>query len=347
MIPGIPRLLALHPPSRPLAGARLEPQLIQYCQAVFRFRGGAPCDPPAPPVSLFQFSSSRETPLLRPDNPSRTAIAVAIHRAAHQVLDQPAILADPMAFRILPAKAQVALQANPRHYERRLFANSLRAHLAVRSRLAEDTLAEAIATGVRQYVVLGAGLDTFALRTTNADLRIFEVDFPSTQGWKRRRLQEAGIAEPPGLTFVPIDFEREELGSTLTTAGFDSDAPAFFSWLGVVPYLEKEAIWRTLRWVAGVAGRGGGIVFDYAAPPAPWHLPARALLALFKARVAAAGEPLKTLFQPDYLGHQLSAIGFTRVRDQDRSALNRSYFAGRADGLRVRGLGHLVVAHTT
>lgn len=241
----------------------------------------------------------------------------------------------------------MALQANPRHYERRLFANSLRAHLAVRSRLAEDTLATAIADGVRQYVVLGAGLDTFALRNTEPGLRIFEVDFPATQSWKRRRLQEVGIAEPPNLTFVPIDFERQELGQTLSAAGFDRNAPSFFSWLGVVPYLEEDAIWRTLGWVASVVGRGGGIVFDYAAPPAPWNLPVRALMALFKARVAAAGEPLKTFIDPTRLLPQLTKLGFTRVQDYDRLALNRSYFVERTDGLRLRGLGHLVVAQTS
>ena len=141
---------------------------------------------------------------------SRTARRVAIRRAAHQLLDHPRVLDDPLALRIIGAEAAEELRSNPK--EHHAFSRAFRAFMAARSRYAEDELAGAVERGVRQYVVLGAGLDTFAYRNPHAGLRVFEVDHPATQAWKREQLSAAGIAIPAALTFVPVDFERQTSG---------------------------------------------------------------------------------------------------------------------------------------
>jgi methyltransferase (TIGR00027 family) len=197
-------------------------------------------------------------------NFSRTAQRVAIRRAAHQLLDQPRVLDDPLALRIIGAEAAAALRTNPK--EHHAFARAFRAFMAARSRYAEDELARAVASGVRQYVVLGAGLDTFAYRNPHDGLRVFEVDHPATQAWKRERLQAAGIAVPSSLTFVPIDFERQTLADGLERAGFDHRIAAFFSWLGVTPYLTREACMSTLSLIAKMPA-SSGVVFDFAIDP--------------------------------------------------------------------------------
>src|ERR1700675_701916 len=140
---------------------------------------------------------------------SKTAHRVAIRRAAHQLLDQPRVLDDPLALRIIGSEAEQELRSNPK--EHHAFSRAFRAFMAARSRYAEDELARAVAQGVAQYVVLGAGLDTFAYRNPHDGLHVFEVDHPATQAWKREQLQTAGMVIPAALTFVPIDFERGTL----------------------------------------------------------------------------------------------------------------------------------------
>src|SRR5262249_7097362 len=144
----------------------------------------------------------------------------------------------------------------------------LRAFIAARSRYAEDELALAVKRGVRQYVILGAGLDTFAYRNPYPEsaLSVFEVDHPATQAWKRARLKEAGIPLPIDLTFAPVDFEEQTLAGGLRDAGYDPSLSAFFSWLGVTPYLTIEGMMATLRFIAS-APIGSGGVFDYVTSP--------------------------------------------------------------------------------
>lgn len=140
--------------------------------------------------------------------------------------------------------------------------------IATRARFAEDVIADAVRRGVRQVVVLGAGLDTFAYRHPyeGDGLRVFEVDHPSTQEWKRERLAAAGIPEPASLTFVPVDFESTKLPDGLAAAGFDASSPAAFSWLGVVQYLTDAAVYATLDLIAALPA-GSDVVFDYSEPP--------------------------------------------------------------------------------
>ena len=273
---------------------------------------------------------------------SRTARRVAIRRAAHQLLDHPRVLDDPLALRIIGAEAAEELRSNPK--EHHAFSRAFRAFMAARSRYAEDELACAVARGVRQYVVLGAGLDTFAYRNPHAGLRVFEVDHPATQAWKREQLQEAGISVPAALTFVPIDFERQTLAEGLRLAGFDLSASAFFSWLGVTPYLTRDACMTTLSFVAKMPA-GSGVVFDFAVDPALLNAGQRQALDALSERVARYGEPFQLFFDPERLREELKGMGFQRTEFLQGKELNARYFKDRDDGLLVRGgLGHLMGA---
>ena len=159
---------------------------------------------------------------------SKTALRVAIRRAAHQLVDHPRILEDPIAVQLLgPGFARDMDRAMHK------VARDFRAFMAVRSRYVEDRLAQAVAAGVTQYVVLGAGLDTFAYRNPFPALRVFEVDFPATQQGKREMLAAASIPLPANLTFVPLDFEHQTLAQGLAVQGFNPAQPAFFGWLGL------------------------------------------------------------------------------------------------------------------
>lgn len=276
--------------------------------------------------------------------PSRTAVRVALRRAAHQILDSPLVFEDPIALQMIGREVADAMRKDPSRFEAQLGAATLRAFLVVRSRIAEDALAKAIANGVRQYVVLGAGMDTYAYRQSVPGLRVFEVDQPATQAWKRMRLKIVGLAEPPSLTFVPVDFEHQSLVDELERAGLDRAQPAFFSWLGVTPYLTKAAVWSTLGTVAALGHEGGGITFDYAVPVESLNFIQRAKFAVLAARVAKVGEPFQTFFDPDALKEKLLATGFAKVRDRGPDALNDKYFAGRVDGLSVGEMGHVLTA---
>jgi methyltransferase (TIGR00027 family) len=270
---------------------------------------------------------------------------VALRRAAHQLFDNPPVLDDPIALRIVGEEAAAHLRAESRTHRGRI-ARSVRAFMAVRSRLAEDELARALGRGVTQYVILGAGLDTFAYRNPHAGaaLRIFEVDFPATQSWKRRKLAAAGIPLPAALSFVPVNFEVDSLAERLNAAGFDPAQPTFFTWLGVTMYLTDAALTSTLGFVAATR-EGGGLVFDYAVPRASLGWLERIAFDSLSRRVAAAGEPFRTFFDPAVLNVTLGRLGFHTVVDVGRDELNARYFAGRHDRLRVRGgLGRLVSA---
>jgi methyltransferase (TIGR00027 family) len=275
------------------------------------------------------------------ERPSRTAFRVALRRAAHQVLDDPRVFEDPLALAIVGADAG-ELRSDETSQSRA--ARVMRAFMAVRSRYAEDGLAAAFQEGTRQYVVLGAGLDTFAYRNPFPGLRVFEVDHPATHRWKRRLLEVAGIASPDSLTFAPVDFESQTLAEGLAWAGFQRDQKAFVSWLGVVPYLTRNAVMETLRLVASLP-TGSGIVFDYALPPESLDPVQRQALEALAARVAAAGEPFQTFFDPAELESELRRMGFGSLENLAGDEINARYFSGRSDGLRVAGsLGRLMKA---
>jgi methyltransferase (TIGR00027 family) len=266
---------------------------------------------------------------VKPGKASRTAFRVAIRRAAHQIADQPPIMHDPVAVRLVGADAK-------RDLERAMHkvARDFRCLMVARSRYAEDRLADSFVQGVRQYVVLGAGLDTFAYRNPFAALHVFEVDFPATQEWKREVLAEAGIPLPENLVFVPLDFERQTLTDGLRAAGVDMFAPAFFSWLGVVPFLTLDALRATLAAIAQFP-EGSAVTFDYALPPEALSPERRAVFTRLASRLAASGEPYRLFFTPEQIEAELTTTGFHRSEHVDFEGLNERYFQNRADGLKL------------
>jgi methyltransferase (TIGR00027 family) len=211
--------------------------------------------------------------------PSATAMIAAMIRAAHLLWDDPPkIFQDPLALGLSGVESASALQATLKAMQaeqaRRstpAFAQVLSrynyAGVLVRQRYAEDELATAVERGVEQYVILGAGLDSFAYRRPDLAtiLRVFEVDHPATQQWKRARLQELSVHLPSNLTFIPLDFEQHTLADGLPAGGHRPELPTFFSWLGVTQYLTAEAVFTTLRYVASLAP-GSEIVFQYFLP---------------------------------------------------------------------------------
>ena len=271
---------------------------------------------------------------------SKTALRVAIRRAAHQLADHPPVLDDPIALPLLgPGFARDLDRAMEK------VARDFRAFMAARSRYVEDNVARAVSAGVTQYVILGAGLDTFAYRNPFPSLRVFEVDFPATQEWKRELLRRARINIPESLTYVPLDFEHKALAAGLGDAGFDSGKSAFFGRLGVVPYLTIDAFRATLNDIARLP-TGTGISFDFAFPPDTLTPKRRKVFDTLAHRVAAAGEPFRLFFTAEKLESELHALGFTRIEQVDSERLNNLYFHNRADGLKISpvGIGMLATA---
>lgn len=271
--------------------------------------------------------------------PSRTARAAAFHRAAHQVLEHGRIFSDPLALRILGEDAEAVAEEVQKHPSGR----GMRIFIAVRTRFAEDALADAVERGVSQLVVLGAGLDTYAYRGPLCHrLRIFEVDHPATQAWKRQRLADAAIPLPACLTFAPVDFERETLAEGLAAAGFDPAQQTFFTWLGVVPYLTEQAIWSTLGFIASLP-HGAHVVFDYGDPPASLSPAMRISHDRRAARVAELGEAFTTCFEPHTLRAKLMDLGFSEVEDLGPPQFASRYFPHRAGSIPEKG-GHVLRA---
>ncbi len=284
-------------------------------------------------------------------NPSRTALRVALRRAAHQLHDaKPLVFDDPLAVPILGKEHAEELKRTPDSVKRP-FSASLRAFMVVRARLAEDTLAAAVRDfGVRQYLVLGAGLDTFACRNPYPDVRVFEVDHPATQAWKMQMLASAGIVPPESARFVAVDFERDSfhpseqmrslgtpLRMKLRAAGFDEGVPTVTAWLGVVPYLTAEAFRATMRILARFVP-GSEVVFDYSQPREVLPPVEQLMLDSLSARVALAGEPFQLFFTPQQLAEELEGLGMRVVEDLDSAALTARYLAGRTDGLMLRSI---------
>jgi methyltransferase (TIGR00027 family) len=283
---------------------------------------------------------------MREGVPSRTAFRVALRRAAHQVFDSPKVLDDPWAVPIVGASISEIRADAARHQSR--LARSFRAFMVARSRYAEDQLAASVARGVRQYLILGAGLDTSGYRGVSAseNLRVFEVDHPQTQAWKKERLQAASIPLPANLRFVSVDFERQNLQAELDAADFVATQPAFVSWLGVVPYLTREAASHTFAFL-GHFPEGSGVAFDYGVAPSSLPFLDRMAIRALSRRVARAGEPFRLFFAPAELDEFLKEHGFRRIEQLSSKEINERYFRQRGDGLAVVGsAGRIVGAWT-
>jgi methyltransferase (TIGR00027 family) len=256
---------------------------------------------------------------VQPSKHSRTAYGMAVYRAAHQLIENGSVLRDPFALKILGPTADEAIQAKSKRSEL-----PMRMFLAFRSQFAEENLASAAKRGVTQAVVLGAGLDTFALRNPHPNLMVFEVDYPATQEWKRQCLSHAGLAPPPSLRFAPANFEHQKLSDVLAAVGFDVTRPAFFIWLGVTIYLTRGAISDTLDFVSTIPK--SEIVFDYsepleAYPPGPSR---ESVLATAK-RMADIGEPWLSFFQPAEMTALLHAKRFDEVNNLSPSRISARF----------------------
>ncbi|MBO3747982.1 class I SAM-dependent methyltransferase [Streptosporangiaceae bacterium NEAU-GS5] len=277
--------------------------------------------------------------------PSRTALLAAAARAAHLIVDgEPTVFADPLAYRLLGDGAEELVSYHRLHGEHMVLAGA-RAAVTTRSRYTEERLARAADAGITQYVILGAGLDSFAYRS-DADVRVFEVDHPATQEWKRARLDEARIPVPDSVAYVPMDFESELLLDRLPEAGFDVTRPALVSWLGVLMYLSGEAIDRTLTELSAFAPRTE-IVADYMLRPELCDEDGRMYGELVGATSAQGGEPWLSRFSPEEVAGLLKGHGFEVIEQAtQRDSVDLTLWE-RSDAFRALGLAMVAHARVT
>jgi methyltransferase (TIGR00027 family) len=278
--------------------------------------------------------------------PSQTALTAAAARAAHPIVDQPPhIFTDYLAEQLLGQQADEFISYHRAHGGHPVL-SAARTQAACRSRYTEDRLADAATRGITQYVMLGAGLDSFAYRSKPASLWVFEVDHPATQEWKRDQLAQAGIPIPDGTAFVPADFERGELAAQLRGAGFDPARPALVSWLGVAMYLTQPAISQTLAEL-GTFAPGTELITDYLLPAGLRDQDGQSYADQVAPIAAQHGEPWLTCLTPDELSAQLTAHGFGQVRHiSQRDSISPQLWARRdtLHPIRLSMLAHATIA---
>lgn len=285
---------------------------------------------------------------MRSDRASKTAEVTAAIRAAHLRYARPAVFADHYALELTSPGWRRVVRSRLLHalvIDGLLRASRpIAAQVVMRARYCEDVLERAIARGVRQYVIVGAGLDSFALRRPElaGGLRVFELDHPASQAAKRAKLAGLAAPLPVNLEFVPVDFERATVAEALAGSTFDRGAPAFFSWLGTTHYLSAAAIFATLGSIGGSAADGSGIVFDYTVQGEGLSPEDRRELQQARRFVARRGEPFVSSFEPAALMAAVGTLGFRLVEDLDSDEQRRRYFAGRSDGLRPTVHTHVV-----
>jgi methyltransferase (TIGR00027 family) len=279
---------------------------------------------------------------------SRTAIGVAVLRAAHQLFDaEPKILVDPIAIGLVPEASEMALRADAQRLQQP-FMRQMRANFVLRSRFAEDRLEAAARRGVTQYVVLGAGLDTFAYRqpTWARHLTILEIDHPASQQFKIATLKSADVEVPGNVQFFPIDFEVDTIADRFALAPLDRDRPIFVSWLGVTQYLTRDAVGTTLRALVQ-GGTATELVLSYITDDwTAMGADEREAIESAQALAASLGEPWLSKFSAGAMADLLAASGFSRIEPFTFDEANAQYFGPRGDKLQPpRGTG-LVYATT-
>lgn len=297
------------------------------------------------------------------DKASRTALSVAYLRAYHYKRQEPKIFSDTFAWQLLTENERQSFndiliseleQNNPEQVsndpvttlDRAVARYPVTPLVIARSAFSEQCLREAIARGVDQYVIVGAGMDTFTFREPELSKRIhvFEIDHPATQAFKRQRLAEARLELPACLHFVSADFERDSVASALASAPFDARRPSFFAWHGVTMYLTRNAILATLDSIRSVAAPGSEIVFDYIDERAfDQAKRSKEISNLFDV-VASFGEPFVSGFEPKDLPSELATHGFSLIEDIGSDEQASLFFAGRKDGMRPMEIGHIVRA---
>lgn len=277
--------------------------------------------------------------------PSDTALQVAASRAAHLRFDpEPHLLEDVQAESLLGADAARLIERSSNEAPWILRENRL--FIPLRARYAEDRLAEAYARGVRQLLLLGAGLDSFVFRQPAelAGLRSFEVDHPSMQAWKRARIEALGWTLPPSARLVPCDFERQSVSDALADSDFDPARPALVSWMGVTYYLERTTTDAALRDLCDMLAAGSEVVFDVMRP---WdELPERyaEVRAQMLQYLQGAGEPQVNRYRAEEILRAIHDAGFDEGRIEPREALVARYLAPLASDVPLSHRFHLVTA---
>jgi len=288
---------------------------------------------------------------------SLTAIGAASARAAHLLIDaEPKIFRDDFALRFSGFEGETSLRDHLEGMQAQLtiaigaenartLSCTVRSAILLRSRLSEDAFERARRRGVTRLVSLGAGLESFAWRYPELadEVEVFEIDHPASQEWKRQRLDALGVAQPRNLKFLPVDFENETLIEGLRKGGFPMDKPAFLSWLGVVTYLQRETALDTLKQVAMLAP-GSEIAFTFMVPERLMSDVDREVFQMTSAGATARGEPLLSFFEPEELMAELRDMGFTHIEHLGPEVADRTYFAGRSDGLRAAGMEQTMLA---
>jgi methyltransferase (TIGR00027 family) len=261
---------------------------------------------------------------MKEDRSSGTALSVAVIRASHQLLDEvPHILEDPVSLRLIGDVLADRILGDRERYQSGPM-KALRSHVVLRSRYAEDSLFEAARSGMRQFVSLGAGYDTFAYRQPPwaRALKILEVDHPATQSSKRDLLHRKGIEIPGNVEFLPLDFEKDDIESGIAGSGFDPAEPAFVACLGVLAYLRVDTVYMILNWL-GKRPKLSMLVFTFATKTDSSQT--------LSERTAARGEPWQARFDPGDLEAGLRGCGFAEVRFFQPEEAKSHYYSGRRD----------------
>ncbi|MBF0498303.1 MAG: class I SAM-dependent methyltransferase [Deltaproteobacteria bacterium] len=300
----------------------------------------------------------------RPAQASRTAFITAFMRAFHSINETPKVFDDWMAVRLLSTEEYAFFEemyyretvkdetkelTSPAQ-RRAVVTAVLRAGAAggvlSRARFAEDSLEKAIDQGVRQYVLLGAGLDTFALRRADLldKIQVIEVDHPATQAVKRQRLSVMGFLAPPSLQFIAVDFSQENLPHALSRSSFNSEIPAFFSWLGVTYYLERENLFQVLHSLSQTAAPHSQVAFDYMDIEAFDPDTATPRVKDLRNKVRLLGEPMKTGLDPRTLEKDLRQVGWKLLQNLSPNDIEKIYFQEGTEGFRAGKHIHLALA---
>jgi len=280
--------------------------------------------------------------------PSETAQFAAAHRAYHLMHAHPPILRDTAAGWLLGPPLSAILRIAPLRwlFWRPLLAKvrPISAFVVVRSRFTEDALEGSIRDGCRQYVILGAGLDSWALRHDEPGVTVFELDHPATQQWKDARIRSRMGELPSHLVLIPVDFERESIADVLPSHGFDPQASVFVSWLGTICYLTHGAIEEAFTSLARVCALGSRIAFDYFQPKSTMSPADLQLFKVLDGGGTRRGEPMQTLLDAEEIAEILLSTGFRVVEDLSASDIRQRYLAQRTDGLDIPGFVRLCCA---
>jgi len=288
---------------------------------------------------------------MKPEQMSSTAEATAAMRAAHYLYHQPVVFHDPYALQLTSPALRRVLQNRFFGWllSRKFISSSLRpitAQVVSRAKYAEEKLEQAVAKGIYQYVMISAGLDTFSLRRPDfsSGLQIYELDHPATQRIKQKRLMDISATGPAGVEFLAVDLEKQTIAEALSSSSFSKEKKAFFSWLGTVPYLSVEAVFKVLRSLAAYATRGSEIVFDYSIPPDMWAPEDRQALGRILRIIARQGEALQSFFEPDAFPDDVSHLGYHIFENISPAELNDRYFSDRSDGLMTHSAAYILHA---